>query len=156
MIQQTFDIEGVEPDPVPKPGRTMPCLSLWQPWASLIAVGVKTIETRSWKAPNKFIGKRIAIHAAKNTKGMTDARLNPKLHLACHRALMDYEVGRLPFGAVLCTAILTECRRTQYCEPDIYGDFTLDRWGWILEDIRKLDEPLPARGAQGIFKVEFK
>ena len=29
----------------------MKALSLWQPWASLIAYGVKDIETRSWAAP---------------------------------------------------------------------------------------------------------
>jgi hypothetical protein len=47
----------------------MPAVSLWQPWASLIAVGAKTIETRSWPAPKGLIGQRIAIHAAKTTKG---------------------------------------------------------------------------------------
>ena len=28
----------------------MQCLTLWQPWASLIAVGQKNYETRSWRA----------------------------------------------------------------------------------------------------------
>ena len=45
----------------------MPAISLHQPWASLIAYGVKTIETRSWRPPTKFIGQRIAIHGAKST-----------------------------------------------------------------------------------------
>lgn len=40
-------------------------LTFWQPWASLAAEGVKTIETRSWPAPKGLIGQRIAIHAAK-------------------------------------------------------------------------------------------
>jgi ASCH domain len=40
-------------------------LSLWQPWASLIALGIKTIETRSWKAPASAIGQPLLIHAAK-------------------------------------------------------------------------------------------
>ena len=26
----------------------MKCISLWNPWATLMALGVKTIETRSW------------------------------------------------------------------------------------------------------------
>lgn len=26
----------------------MKCISLWQPWASLLVAGVKKIETRSW------------------------------------------------------------------------------------------------------------
>ena len=40
----------------------MKALSLWQPWASLIAAGVKKVETRHW--PTAYRGP-IAIHAAK-------------------------------------------------------------------------------------------
>jgi activating signal cointegrator 1 len=40
----------------------MKALSLWQPWASLVALGIKTIETRSWET--KYRGP-LAIHAAK-------------------------------------------------------------------------------------------
>ena len=42
----------------------MPCISLWQPYASLIACGAKPFETRHWAAPARFIGQRVAIHAA--------------------------------------------------------------------------------------------
>ena len=44
---------------------TMKAISLWQPWASLIACGAKPYETRSWAPPRDLIGKPIAIHAAK-------------------------------------------------------------------------------------------
>lgn len=40
----------------------MKVITLWEPWASLIAVGAKMIETRSW---NTNYRGRIAIHAAK-------------------------------------------------------------------------------------------
>ncbi len=39
----------------------MKALTLWQPWASLIAIGAKSIETRSWATPYRG---RLAIHAA--------------------------------------------------------------------------------------------
>ena len=42
----------------------MKAITLHQPWASLIAEGVKTIETRSWAPPAALWGERIAIHAA--------------------------------------------------------------------------------------------
>lgn len=43
----------------------LPCLTLWQPWASLIVpLLVKWIETRGWAAPASLIGMRIGIHAA--------------------------------------------------------------------------------------------
>jgi activating signal cointegrator 1 len=43
----------------------MKAISLWQPWASLIACGAKPYETRSWAPPSAIIGTTIAIHAAK-------------------------------------------------------------------------------------------
>ena len=43
----------------------MHAISLWQPYASLIADGVKTKETRSWFPSREALGKRIAIHASK-------------------------------------------------------------------------------------------
>jgi hypothetical protein len=38
------------------------CISLWQPWASLVAVGAKRIETRGWATAYRG---RLGIHAAK-------------------------------------------------------------------------------------------
>lgn len=43
----------------------MKAISLWQPWASLIACGVKRYETRHWAPSRDLIGQTIAIHAAK-------------------------------------------------------------------------------------------
>lgn len=43
----------------------MKAISLWQPWASLIACGAKPFETRHWAPPRDLIGTTIAIHAAK-------------------------------------------------------------------------------------------
>lgn len=43
----------------------MKAISLWQPWASLIAAGAKPFETRHWAPPRELIGTTIAIHAAK-------------------------------------------------------------------------------------------
>ncbi len=43
----------------------MKAISLWQPWASLVACGAKPFETRHWAPPDKLIGQTIAIHAAK-------------------------------------------------------------------------------------------
>lgn len=44
----------------------MKALTLHQPWASLIATGAKTLETRSW--PTRYRGP-LAIHAAKTAVG---------------------------------------------------------------------------------------
>jgi activating signal cointegrator 1 len=46
-------------------GEVVKAISLWQPWASLIACGAKPFETRDWPPPRDLIGQPIAIHAAK-------------------------------------------------------------------------------------------
>lgn len=44
---------------------TIPALTVWQPWASLVAVGANRYETRSWPAPQTLQpGDLLAIHAA--------------------------------------------------------------------------------------------
>lgn len=43
----------------------MKAISIKQPWASLIAHGIKDIENRTWKCPQKYIGQRVLIHASK-------------------------------------------------------------------------------------------
>ena len=42
----------------------MRAISIKQPWASLIAHGIKDIENRAWKCPAKYIGQRVLIHAS--------------------------------------------------------------------------------------------
>lgn len=42
----------------------MKAISIKQPWASLIAHGIKDIENRTWKCPQKYIGQRVLIHAS--------------------------------------------------------------------------------------------
>ena len=159
----------------------MKALTLWQPWATLIAEGVKTIETRSWAPPKSLIHQRIAIHAAKREMRPFDewnAAILEALR-KCPPALDSYD--GCPRGAVLATARLVcaheiayqhgaivqmhpglhpgnalECRH--YCQwawgcpVDPFGDFTPGRWLWFLEDIEKLPEPIPAKGRQGLWE----
>lgn len=83
----------------------MKALTIWQPWATLLACGVKQYETRSWAT--KYRGP-IAIHAAK--KNVFDTMLLPeqtkdevKRHI---EAMIGGEWKDLPVGAVIATAEL--------------------------------------------------
>lgn len=94
-------------------------LTLWQPWASLIAEGVKTIETRSWKAPDDLIGDTIAIHAAAR-KPPAGLRLGPQTSVVAQEFLVsrdgrlladlcNEEMIPLHLGAIVATARLVDC-----------------------------------------------
>lgn len=45
----------------------MKAITLKQPWAFLVCSGVKDVENRTWKCPEKHIGKRVLIHASKTS-----------------------------------------------------------------------------------------
>lgn len=102
----------------------MKAISLWQPWASLIACGAKPYETRSWAPPIDLIGRTIAIHAAKKIDkeaarfaeeicyGQHGHGLDDRLEASWGGDLTsDRLMGRfgntiMPIGCVVCTATL--------------------------------------------------
>lgn len=133
----------------------MKALPLWQPWASLVAVEAKRIETRHWRAPASLIGQRIAIHATKRTS---------ELWLCDEEPFSEFVVAdELPLGAIIATAVLNRCsemtegaiealRRAQPNEH-AFGLYEPGRFAWILRDVERLAVPVPWRGSQGIFDV---
>lgn len=46
--------------------KTIPAVTIWQPWATLIALGKKVEEYRTQNLPDRFVGRWMAIHAGIN------------------------------------------------------------------------------------------
>lgn len=115
----------------------MRALSLWQPWASLICDGRKTIETRNWEM---LYRGPLAIHAAMRVEKD-----------ACED--FGYDWRTIPRGAVLCIVNVTDCVRFPHplAPPDPYGDFYEGRFGILMAMREKFPEPIPAKGHQGIW-----
>ena len=154
----------------------MKALSLWQPWASAIAVGAKRIETRHWST--RYRGP-LAIHAAKRCIHweLREYASRPEWRgaLRAHLGLEAQPLWtRLPFGAIVATCNLIDCLPTQqfslgelvrrrnppgevcdffaWSESDM-GNFALGRFGWVLRDVVPFQRPIPYRGAQGLFEI---
>lgn len=153
----------------------MKALTLTQPWASLVALGEKQVETRSWET-----GYRgpIAIHAAKGLAG-------PVCNEDGLRRWVDAEpfaeaLGRhgvtvaeqLPRAAVVATARLVACLPVDELGTRMrmlpagtlagwrageheraFGDYSPGRFAWILADIMHVAAPIECRGAQGLWTV---
>lgn len=125
-------------------------ISLWQPWASLIAANIKKVETRSWKTPHRGL---LAIHAAK--RPITWDLVDPNLKNSIFE--MDY-----PLGCVVAIVRLADCvemtrsviKEQSELELSV-GDWQLGRMAWKLEDIYPLSPPVPAKGYQGMWNWEI-
>lgn len=132
----------------------MKALSLTQPWATLVAIGTKRIETRSWQT--SFRG-RIYIHAAKKFPRWAQDLAQETQPFA---DVLNRPNEELPRGALVAIANLVSIYRT---ETDImmdpqeraFGDYTPGRFAWVLEDVEPLQHPIPYRGALGLFNVDL-
>lgn len=128
--------------------RTLKALSIWQPWASLIARGVKRHETRHWSTPYRG---PIAIHAAKtlDLAGAPDQ--------LCRSALGLMWAQDAPLGAVIAIAELTAVERAEDIEGKLTradreaGNYAPGRFAWRLTNVRALVEPIPLSGRQGLY-----
>jgi hypothetical protein len=146
----------------------MKALTLTQPWATLVAIGAKTIETRSW-----FTNYRgpLAIHAA---AGYGPGGRHGFNLLVCSEpfrsALWKYWSDRprhldtlfatLPMGVVLATCELVAVAKIASlgysCDPGepekSFGDYTPGRYAWYLYNVQALPKPIPAKGKLGLWE----
>ena len=141
MFDPLGDRHAVEAPPIK-------ALSLWQPWASLVAAGVKRHETRHWAT--QYRGP-IAIAAAKT---MDLAGAPDQL---CEAVAGPYWFRDLPRGFIVAVADLTACDPAErvadhLTQADLAaGNFARGRFAWRLERIRRVREPIPVVGRQGLF-----
>jgi hypothetical protein len=148
---------------------SMPAITIWQPWASLILAGAKPIEWRGWAAPPRFVGTRIAIHAGARpirkieiTALILDLRDDGEIatSLIPSKALPLLEAwhtspGALPLSTVLCTAILGKpIPAAEYAASRGIDSDRVDhaKWGWPLSDIEPVTPMAPAHGKQGFWR----
>jgi hypothetical protein len=143
----------------------MKAITLTQPWASLMAHGVKTFETRSWKT--NYRGD-IAVHSAKKFPSWAKEKFyeepfNTYMHKLGYQLPED-----LLLGFVLSTHILTGCyetprwpRNRAFYENDIvipppwpesaFGDYSPGRYAFRMELVEMFAMPIPFRGQLGIW-----
>lgn len=127
----------------------MKALSLYQPWAWLVAMGVKQYETRGWVT--SYRGP-LAIHASKRWTREEQAYARQFAHL-CPELLKP-----LPLGAVLCVVELQACYHVEkmrdYLSPQEreFGNYADGRAAWKLRVVEVFNPPIPARGQQGLWE----
>lgn len=145
----------------------MKTLTLWQPWATLVAMEEKRIETRCWST--KYRGK-LAIHAAAKfppkwvgASSRTDPFRDELADVFGARRDRDDRYGRhvddilrgLPCGKVLCVVEVTDVaaiddmlRETLSQRERVFGNYEAGRYAWHLKMVDVLEPPIPAKGSR--------
>jgi activating signal cointegrator 1 len=157
----------------------MKCLTLTQPYAQLIALEQKHIETRSW--PTNYRGP-LAIHAGKGlapvggVRGLKRLIEQEPFWSVLRQALFVPNVGypgdaetialELDYGAIVATCELIDVVSTNelpvgwrrgshawwFTEQErAFGDYSPNRYAWLLANVQPLAEPIPATGQQGLW-----
>lgn len=131
----------------------MKALTVCQPWAWAIVHGPKTVENRSWAT--NYRGP-LLIHAGKSRRF-----LQAGIYEIAAMENVELEPSDLPFGAIVGICDLVDC----VWISEVYGDwagpaerltsnqYTTGPFAWVLAARRKFTEPIPWRGAQGLFDV---
>lgn len=163
----------------------MKAITLTQPWATLVALLMKLIESRSWSTTYRGT---LLIHAGAGLgpvggmRGLYDLVEREPFHTALCNLSINGMIGwwgkdvvrELPRGAIVAVCELAlvvpvelvrsrkafECIRLadrvtqswQITEQELaFGDYSAGRFAWLLADVRALPEPVPCRGALGLW-----
>lgn len=136
----------------------MKMISVYQPWASLLAAGVKLYETRHWTIRYRGI---IGVHASKRwtANERNYAYQICSLVPTARRILMpDGVLVTPPLGCVLSAHNLEAIFETDDIadliseEERILGNYSPGRFAWKLPVVKLPDAPIPARGQPGIWE----
>lgn len=144
--------------------------SLWQPWATLcVAIDPSTghppkqYETRAW--PPRFgLPIDVVIHATKRwDRGNAWTATDPAFRVALARCgylagpaarnpILYPNLRPLPFGSIIGLARVVGFERTEKLrvgdEESIFGDWSIGRYAWRMEQAIELPEPIPFLGRQ--------
>lgn len=131
----------------------MKALSLTQPWATAMAIGVKEWETRSW--PTGFRGL-VAIHAAKRFPRWAK---NFAMEIRHEHSLFPQHPSEWPVGCIVAVGEIKECRSTEDIRGQLseterkWGDYGDDRYCFKFQLLRQVIPPALCKGALGFWTI---
>ena len=122
----------------------MKVLTIKQPWASLIAEGIKKYEFRTWKT--KYRGD-LLIHAGKGVD---------------KKAINEYKSLDFPSGCIIAKANITDCikvddefrnKHKEKVYSNVINDKTFDGYAFKLENVQKI-KPIKTDGKLSLWEYE--
>ncbi len=161
----------------------MKLISLWEPWSTLMALGLKTIETRSWstsyrgwlaiQASKGGLSKEEFLDTVEDTPGIFAALSTvPGFCEWFNRRGKGMKLSEvLPLGKIVAVVNLTDCVPVvsggnglclKYANAEAvrqresyFGDYSCaGRYGWMTDKLFRLPGPVPFTAKQGLCDVD--
>ena len=138
----------------------MKAISIKQPWAYLIAAGIKDIENRTWKCPEKYIGERVLIHASKTQYETPMYLLTDEQYDSIKQEKRIEINNSLEYGCIIGSIEIVDCvvnHNSIWAEktnlPEQLSNECI--WNWVLANPILFDEPIHnVKGKLGFWNYE--
>lgn len=135
-------------------------LTVWQPWATALVEGVKTVENRRW-APRwpEGVPLTVAIHAAAREPSALDLRIMrwlwPEMVDDAERAGRRVIEQMFPTSALVGVVRFSAFVRLDSSAGRAFQD---DPWAtgprlWVVGAASRLAEPIPMAGSRGLWRL---
>lgn len=136
----------------------MKCLSLCQPWATLVLLGAKCYETRTWQTDHRG---PLAIHASRTFPEAARLLCRQEPFRSALRAGGFKQSADLLGGVILGQVELIACQPARTvlallppgAAERAFGDYRSGRWAWQLAGPVFYPKPLPFSGRLGLFDI---
>jgi hypothetical protein len=150
----------------------MKALTLWQPWATLVAMEVKKIETRCWstkyrgelaihsaaKLPAKWLGRSAATEPFRDELADVFGARRDRDDRTGTR--VDTILKGLPAGRVLCVVNLYDVVPVSEIENELtdremlFGNYEDGRYAWMLKMVDVFEPGIGAKGNRMLWNWE--
>lgn len=127
----------------------MRALTIWQPWAHFLSLGIKRVENRDWPPPPELVGQWMAIHAGKRYDHAGAESIRTELGLEVPVA------GSLAQGAIVAVGILDRVTTNEDDSLAWDDPWFMGAYGWYFREVVKID-PVTCKGAQKLWVVTPK
>lgn len=115
-------------------------LNIQTPWSELLINGVKSVETRSYPLPEKYVGEEIALIETPGRYGRFKARIIGTITFSHSFKYPDQRAWQDDHNRH-CVAIDDPIYNWKDDKP---------KYGWVVSKVTKFDKPLDIRKRRGI------
>jgi len=138
-------------------------LSVKQPWSYLVCSGIKDIENRTWKLPEKYRDKWVLIHASADRKSNLMALTREQYNDACDKFEWNgamKPVDQWSRSAIIGSVEIVDCRVNH---QSIWAEYTRGWpsdpkviYHWVLANPILFEQPIiDVRGKLGFWDYDL-